>query len=116
MSSVLREELRKASLAPQNAPNAMVGQFIGSMLAAVTWAPSGYVRGQGLEEVLSRATHFVDKGLMRQALQELDGGLKGGYTGVLMADWRQAVEERLAVDQSLKIIKAALMLRHKAGR
>lgn len=68
----LRAELRKAALSPQNAPNKMVGQVIGSALAAVSWSPSGYSTGEGVEDVLSRAAFFVERARFKEALKELD--------------------------------------------
>jgi hypothetical protein len=110
---VLREEVRKAALAPANAPNKLLGQLVGSTLAAISWPFVGYVRGGGLEEALARAEHFVEKGRFKQALQELDAGVKGTYSEKLMADWKERATERLAVDQSLQVVKAAIIMRHK---
>jgi hypothetical protein len=68
----LRAELRKAALSPQHAPNKLLGQVIGSALAAVSWSPSGYSNGEGVEDVLSRAAFFVERGRFKEAIGELD--------------------------------------------
>ena len=53
--------MRKAALAPESAPP-LIGQLIGSLLAGITWSPKGYVRGDGVEEVLARAQYLLDRG------------------------------------------------------
>lgn len=105
---VMREEVRKAALAPESAPK-MIGQLIGSGLAAISSAPKGYVTGQGVEEALARAAFYLDRGQLRETLAELNA--VDGYSKVLMKDWLKLASDRLIVDQSMRAIKAKAMLR-----
>jgi MICOS complex subunit MIC60 len=108
---VMREEVRKAALAPEAAPK-LVGQLVGSVLAAIAIAPKGFVAGQGTEEILSRAAYYVDRGKIQEALRELEN--VQGYSKVLMEDWVEFARERLVVDQVLRTLKADAILRHKS--
>jgi hypothetical protein len=68
--AVVREEVRKANLAPEGLP-AVVSQAIGSAMAKVYWTPSGPVQGDGAEEILSRAAHRLDNRDLQGSLSEL---------------------------------------------
>jgi hypothetical protein len=68
---VVKEETRKAGLAPESAPP-MLGQMIGNFLAMVSVQPSAPVNGEGIEAVLSRASASVACGDLSQALEEID--------------------------------------------
>jgi hypothetical protein len=39
----MREEVRKAALAPENVPSKLVGQLIGNILSKISWQPDGFV-------------------------------------------------------------------------
>ncbi|KAJ1434173.1 mitochondrial inner membrane protein-domain-containing protein [Ochromonadaceae sp. CCMP2298] len=108
--AVMREEARKAALAPEGAPK-IVGQLIGTVLATISWKPSGFIAGPGAEESLARAAFFLERGKLSQSLKELEG--VKGYSQVLMGDWVQLARERLIVDQSIKALKANAVIRHK---
>ena len=75
-------------------------------------APSGLVPGPGAEETLSRAAYYLERGRIVETLRELDS--VEGYAQVLMRDWIELAQERLVVDQSVKVLKANAVLRHKA--
>lgn len=107
--AVVRGEVRKAALAPIAAP-AMVGQVVGGLLAAVSWAPSGYVSGDGVEEVLSRVAFLVNFGDLPGALREIEG--IQGAPREIAKDWEKSVRCRLASEQALKVLKASAALRH----
>jgi len=109
--NVMRDEVRKAALAPEAAPK-MVGQLIGTVLATISWMPTGLVAGPGAEETLSRAAYYLERGKLTETLRELDG--VKGYAQVLMKDWKDLARERLIVDQGIKVLKANAVLRHKA--
>jgi hypothetical protein len=108
---VMRNEVRKAALAPEHAPQ-MVGQVIGTVMASIASAPKGYVRGEGVEERLARAAFELERGRLKQAVRELEG--VEGYTAVLMGDWKQLAEDRLLVEQSLQSLKARAVVLHRA--
>ena len=87
-------------------------QLIGTILASISSAPSGLVQGPGAEEALARAAYYLERGRVQDSLRELDG--VQGYAQVLMQDWKALAQERLVVDQSIKVLKANAVLRHKA--
>jgi hypothetical protein len=108
---VMRDEVRKAALAPEAAPK-LIGQLVGTFLATISAAPKGLVAGQGTEEALARAAYYLDRGKIKEALKELDG--VQGYSKVLMEDWKDYAKERLIVDQALRALKADSIVRHKS--
>lgn len=108
---VMREEMRKAALAPENAPK-MVGQLVGSVLASISFAPNGYIRGPGTEEALARAAFCLERGNLRACLHELEG--IQGYSRVLMQDWQKLATDRVVVDQALNVLRANAILRHRS--
>ena len=106
---VVRGEVRKAALAPANAPS-LVGQAVGSILASVSWAPSGFVPGEGVEERLARAHFLLEHDDLSGCLRELRA-LRGLSTA-LMRDWLDLAESRLAVEQALRALRANSALQH----
>lgn len=108
---VMRQEVRKAALAPEAAPK-LVGQLIGSGLAAISWAPTGLVPGPGVEEALARADYYCKRGELQRCVAELDGVT--GYPQVLMADWKQLAQDRILADKTMEVLKARTVVRHKA--
>jgi hypothetical protein len=107
--SVAKEEARKAALAPQNAPK-MIGQMIGSTLAALLWEVEGNVSGESEEAVLARASFYLDNGSLKPAYEQLS--VLKGYPKTLMKDWETSAHQRLVVDQTLTSLKAAVALEH----
>jgi hypothetical protein len=87
-------------------------QAIGNTLAAISKAPKGYVKGEGIEEVLARASFCLEQGNIKQALAELDA--VSGYARVLMNDWESQAKSRLLADQSSKALRASAALRHSS--
>jgi mitofilin len=106
---IVRGEVRKVALAPEILPS-VVGHVVGSAIASLSWAPSGLIEGDGPEEVLSRAAYHLDQGNVAGALKELDS-IKG-YGKTLLKDWESIANDRLVVEQALKIIKSGLILKH----
>lgn len=107
--SVAKEEARKAALAPNNAPK-MVGQMIGSTLAALLWEVEGNVPGESEEAVLARTSYFLDHGNLRPAFEQLSG--LRGYPKTLLKDWEVSARERLVADQTIECMKAAAAIEH----
>lgn len=111
--SVMRDEMRKVALNP-DFPNKFLGQLVGNIVATVLPPPKDYLSGPGLEEVLSRAAYFVERGRFREAVDELDKGVTDGtFSKKLMVDWRTKVLEHISVDQSMKVLKAAAIIKIK---
>lgn len=106
---VVRNEVRKNALAPANAPS-VVGQAVGSVLATLSWAPVGFVPGEGIEEVLARAHYLLDQGDLRGCLKELQ--LVKGFSSKLIKDWTDLAQDRLAVEQITHTMRSAAALRH----
>eukprot|EP00598_Pedospumella_elongata_P001815 CAMPEP_0184971884 /NCGR_PEP_ID=MMETSP1098-20130426/4014_1 /TAXON_ID=89044 /ORGANISM="Spumella elongata, Strain CCAP 955/1" /LENGTH=536 /DNA_ID=CAMNT_0027494081 /DNA_START=309 /DNA_END=1919 /DNA_ORIENTATION=+ len=109
--AVMREEVRKTALTPEAAPK-LIGHLIGSALAAISVAPSGLVPGNGSEEALSRAAYYLERGRIAESLKELQA--VQGYGQVQMRDWISLAQERLVVDQAIRVLKANAVIRHKA--
>jgi hypothetical protein len=107
----VRNAVRKSALSPSQAPPAL-GQAIGSILASMSWAPSGHVPGDGFEEKLSRASHYLEEGNTAKCLSELES--LDGYAEVQTRDWRTAAEDRAAVDKIVQGLRAAAALKHLA--
>lgn len=107
--SVVKDEVRKAALAPQAAPP-LLGQVVGNILAFVSLEPKGMVEGDDIEAALSRAAYFMDHENISKALGEL-GQIKG-YPRTLLADWEKAAKERLVAEQSLSALRSAAAVRH----
>jgi hypothetical protein len=108
---VLHDEVRKVALAPET-PSPMVGQLIGSFLASISLKPKGYIQGNGTEEIMARAYYQLERGKLRECLQELEA--VKGYSNVLLKDWQQLANDRLVVDQALLALKAESLIRHKS--
>ena len=70
------------------------------------------MKGPGAEEVLSRAAFYLERGRLSESLRELDS--VSGYAQVLMKDWKALAQDRLIVDQSIRVLKANAVIRHKA--
>lgn len=87
-------------------------QLIGTFLASISSAPTGLISGPGAEEALSRAAYYLERGRLSDTLKELDS--VEGYAQVLMKDWKSLAQERLVVDQSIRVLKANAVIRHKA--
>lgn len=86
--------------------------LIGSALASISVAPSGLVPGNGGEEALARAAFYLDRGRIAESLKELEA--VQGYGQLQMRDWISLAQERLVVDQTIRVLKANAVIRHKA--
>jgi hypothetical protein len=107
---IMREEARKAALAPEQAPK-LIGQIIGTILANISFTPTGFIAGPGAEETLARAAYYLDRGKLQEALHEVSS--LNGYAKVIAKDWIQNAEHRLLVDQTIQVLKAESILRHR---
>lgn len=108
--SIMRDEARKAALAPAQAPK-LIGQVIGTVLANISSTPSGFIAGPGVEESLARAAFFLERGKLKEAVVEVQG--MEGYAKVIAQDWVSLAEDRLLVDQALRALKANSIIRHR---
>lgn len=108
--SVVREEVRKIALQPAGLPG-MLSAVIGSGLAKLYWAPSGPVKGDGVEEILSRAAHFLDQGRLPEALAEL-GAIHAEASKSLMSDWLALANGRLVADQAAVVLRSNAIIKH----
>lgn len=107
---VVRSEVRKVALAPEGLPN-VIGHVVGSGLARLYWAPSGPVKGDGTEEILSRAAYCLDQGRLTDALSELDA-VSGPTEKGMMADFYQLAQHRLAADMAVSALRANAIIKH----
>jgi hypothetical protein len=107
--AVVRNEVRKAALAPAGVPT-FLGQVLGNGLAAISWAPKGYVSGEGIEEILARTEFYLDQGQLKEAVREVEQ--IQGYAGELLSDWKKLATNRLIADQVAKLLRAEATLQH----
>ena len=117
---VVKSEVRRAALVPANAPS-VIGQAVGSILAALSWAPKGFVPGEGLEEIFARASYFIDQGDLRNYLKELQlvegvppSSSSPSAATSQMRSWTALAEDRLAVEELVGALTTAAALRHIA--
>lgn len=68
--------------------------------------------GNGGEEALARAAFYLDRGRIAESLKELEA--VQGYGQLQMRDWISLAQERLVVDQTIRVLKANAVIRHKA--
>ena len=69
--------------------------------------------GNEIEEILARCDYYLENNQLNEALNELNHGIKeDDFTNILISDWKKLAKERLIVDQSMKILKAELALKH----
>lgn len=61
---------------------------------------------------MSRAAYYLDRGRIKECLKELES--VQGYGQLQMRDWISLAKERLIVDQSIRVLKANAVIRHKA--
>lgn len=105
---VVREEVRKAAMAPPDAPQ-IVGQLVGSALATISKPPQGMVRGDGIEEILSRAAFHLDNGRLYEAVQEMNT-VSGAMPKRLADDWTAAAVARLRADVASTSVRSLALL------
>ena len=106
---VVREEARKAALAPEGT-NPILSQMIGNFLSFVSIKPTGNVEGDSVEAALSRIDYYLERNKLDMALQETKS--IRGYPRTLMSDWERMVHDRLVVDQAIRSLKTVSALRH----
>ena len=107
--AVVKEEVRRVALAPDGVPD-FIGQMIGAALSKIYWAPPGPVQGDGAEEILSRVTHYLEQGQLKEATSELDG-IKG-YGQTLLMDWRSSANNRLIADHVASALRSTAIVKH----
>jgi mitofilin len=110
---VVRQEIRKVALSPPQLGNHFLSQSVGSVLAYISSPPEGFIKGDGMEEILSRTNFFLEKGFLSQAVCEIQK-LKGTYSATLANDWIKLAEQRLVIDQAVKVLKANNILNHSS--
>ena len=105
---VVRDEARKASLAP-DVPFPLFSQSIGNLLSILPM-PSGNVQGDNVDAALARIDYHLERNNLELALKETRN--ISGYPRTLMADWEQMAQDRLVVDQAIRTLKTISALRH----
>ena len=105
---VVREEVRKAAMAPPDAPQ-IVGQLVGSALATISKPPQGLVRGDGVEEILSRAAFHLEGGRLYEAVQEMNT-VPGAMPKRVADDWIAAAVARLRSDVASTSLRSLSLL------
>lgn len=115
------EKTRQAAYVPSG-QSGVEGQLVGMIFASLTGQPSPDTlppaeldSGKMSDLILARAKKHVKLGQLQEAVNELDK-LKG-QAAFTINDWKVAAMDRIAVDQTLKVIKleCALMNKNMAG-
>lgn len=109
--AVAKNEARKAALVPEGVPS-LFGNIIAETLGYLSWAPKGYVVGNGIEESLARAEFYLDQGKLHEALRELEP--IQGFAGVLLSDWKELAKERMISEQITHTLRSNVILRHSS--
>jgi len=99
----LRSEVIKATLAPKEAPS-MVGYAIGSLLYLLSSERTGLVSGDGPEEILSRTSFYLERGLLSDAIREVN--MLSGPGRNIAQDWIADARTRLICDQAIITLKS----------
>jgi hypothetical protein len=110
--SILKDELRKVAMAPEGVPP-VVGQFVGSILAKFYWAPIGPVQGDGEEEIISRANHYIKNNDIKNTIKELNVLCNNNKVHKSLSnDWIKKAENRLIADQAVKALTSHTINKH----
>ena len=110
--AVVRGEVRKVALQPEGLP-AVIGSVVGSGLANLYWAPTGPVKGDGVEEILARAAHELELGRLPEALNEIKD-IRQPDMQALMKDWLELAKARLASDQAAVALRSHAIVKFSA--
>ena len=112
------DKVRQAALVPAGRPG-LEGQLAARVLAMIKFAPrasddddegdtaetSGKPSPAGdTERILAKARRLVQKGDLAAALEVLET-LPAGQATLTLADWKEAVLNRIMVDKAVKVIK-----------
>lgn len=97
---------RRAAMVPEG--SGLMGQLFGGALSYLIIPPGGPIEGDEPEAVLSRADYALKAGDIEKAVSEMKA-LKG-FPAEIARDWITAAEDRLAVEQTAKIVKAHISL------
>jgi hypothetical protein len=106
---IVRKEMRREALSPPVLPG-FLSSVVGTALATVSSPPEGLIHGDGLEEILARVSYYLERGELKSAVSELE--TLQGYPAILAKDWVNLAENRLIVDQALKVLKAYNIVSH----
>eukprot|EP01084_Bolivina_argentea_P026826 49885_1 len=99
----VRNEGRRAAFVPEN-NTGLLGQTTGLILSWLAIPRKGLVEGETAEVLLARAQFRVDRGDLQAAIGELSA-LKG-LPRVTVSDWVEDAKSRLALDQTVRVLRA----------
>ncbi|TMW65731.1 hypothetical protein Poli38472_008373 [Pythium oligandrum] len=97
---------RRAAMIPED--SGLVGQLFGGALSYLIIPPGGPIEGDDADAIYSRADYALKAGDIEGAVTELKA-LKG-LPAEVTQDWLSAAEDRLAVEQTAKVVKAHISL------
>lgn len=97
---------RRAAMIPEG--SGLVGQLFGGALSYLIIPPGGPIEGTSPDAVFSRADYALKAGDIEKAVSELK--TLTGLPAEVSRDWIAAAEDRLAVEQTAKVIKAHISL------
>lgn len=90
----------------------LVSYSIGSLLANILPKPKGHISGEGIEETLARAEYYLTvKGDIEGSLNELKT-LKNPSVKLVLNDFETLANDRLQVDQTIKILKSSILIQN----
>ncbi|RHZ44764.1 hypothetical protein Glove_709g15 [Diversispora epigaea] len=97
----LREEVRRASLVPEN--GGVLSHLLSIMLSKFMFRKHGLVDGNDVEATLARVQYFLNECDLDNAARELNQ-LKG-WPKKLAEDWIKSAKEHLEVKQAIEVIE-----------
>lgn len=96
----VRDAATAAALAPDDT---MLGHAAGAFFSSIMLKPRGVLQGDDVDAVLSRVAFALDGGDLEKAVAEM-GGLSG-LAQEAAADWMEAAQDRIALNQALTLVK-----------
>lgn len=115
---VVRKEVRRASLIPDNVPN-FLGQVVGTALASIPWSPTesekvdptASAEDKDVEDHLASIAYYLEGGRMDEALKVAEN--ISGYPRMLMQDWENGARNRMFADKVVQVLKSYSALKYQ---
>merc|ERR1711871_1184487 len=93
----VKKECRKTFFMPEN--GGILGRAVGSVAAELTVAPDGLVTGDSAEARLARASFFLERGKLENAIKEIES--IDDEIAAVAGDWLRSAGARVMVTQAV---------------
>ncbi|KAG9299567.1 hypothetical protein G9A89_020738 [Geosiphon pyriformis] len=98
--SIVREEVRRASLAPEDA--GLFAHALSLILSKLMFRKHGLVPGDDVEAILARVDYYLKEHDLDNATRQLNQ--LNGWPKTIAQDWLQAARNHLEVQQAIQVI------------